>query len=67
MVAVTVWQTFSVEHGGRLVPGSYAYFPNDKLVRVRTARGEKFAHLTGRAAWNVARLLLIELAEEGKA
>ena len=66
MANITVWRSFTLEHGGRLVSGSHAYFPDEKLVRVRTTRGEKSAPLDGKSPWDVARLLLMELAAKGK-
>ena len=67
MVSLTIWRAFSVAHGGRLVAGSYAYLLDEKLIRVRTRRGEKATQLGGSPVEDVARLLLIELAQEGKA
>jgi hypothetical protein len=62
-----VWNELEVEHGGRMLSGSYAYNPRDKVVEVRNVKGRrKAARIGNLPAKTLARLMLIELANEGK-
>jgi hypothetical protein len=61
------WKTLTIEIDGRTVSGSYAYNPRGKLVEVRTFNGHKATQLGGSRPESIARLLLHELAKEGKA
>ena len=62
------WKTLKVEHKGRTVVGSYAYTKADQIVEVRSIKGERKAtQLGGLTPERLARLMLLELADEGKA
>ena len=67
MPNVTIWRAISVLHGGRKLYGSYAYIATQQAVQVRTPKGEKSAPVDGSSPDAVARLLLVEMAKEGKA
>lgn len=65
MTNLTVWHQITAEFSGRPLSGSYAI--QDGMVKVKTPRGEKATQI---GAFNpdwVARRLLQELAEEGRA
>jgi hypothetical protein len=62
---LTVWQHVTAEFSGRPLSGSYAI--EDGMVKVKTTNGEKAAHIGSFNPGWVARRLLQELAEEGKA
>ena len=63
----TTWKTLKIEVDGRLVFGSYSHNNYDKLVEVRTEKGSKLTQLAGSSPHGLARLLLRQLADEGKA
>jgi hypothetical protein len=65
MPKLTVWKEIITQWEGRVITGSYAY--EDRMVIVRTSRGQKAARL--RKGMNeiwLAGQLLSELASEGK-
>ncbi len=64
---MTIWRAFSVFHEGRKLFGSYAYIAVQQLVEVRTPKGKKSAPVDGSTPDAVARVLLVEMAKEGKA
>jgi hypothetical protein len=65
---IRIWKRLKVEHGCRVFLGSYAYTEVDQIVEVRSIKGEHRArHLVGSTPEALARLMLIELADEGKA
>ena len=63
---VTVWNGVRTDFYGRRAYGSYV-IENDTIIRVKTPRGEKAAHLRGLNPDRLAERLLRELAAEGKA
>jgi hypothetical protein len=63
----TIWRTLKIKVDGRSVTGSYAHNRWDKLIEVRTEKGSKITQLRGSSPQGLARLLLRELADEGKA
>ena len=63
---IRIWKTFKVEHEGRTLVGSYAC--RDQLVEVRSMKGaRKATQLDGSTPEYLAKLMLLELAVEGKA
>lgn len=65
---VRIWKRLKAEHKGRILLGSYAYTAEDQIVEVRSVKGEHRArHLVGSTPEILARLMLTELADEGKA
>jgi hypothetical protein len=65
---IRIWRKLKVEHKDRVLLGSYAYTPEDQIVEVRSRSGERKAtQLGGSTPETLARLMLIELANEGKA
>jgi hypothetical protein len=65
---IRVWSKLRVEHKGHILVGSYAYTATDQIVEVRSLKGERKATQLGRTPpESLARLMLIELADEGKA
>ena len=66
MPNVTIWRALSVLHEGRKLYGSYAYIAVEQVVQVRTPKGEKSAAVNGSTPDAVARVLLVEMAKEGK-
>jgi hypothetical protein len=65
---IRLWKKLKVGHGHRVLLGSYAYTEADQIVEVRSWTGERKAtHLGGSTPEILARLMLIELADEGKA
>ena len=67
MVKLTLWRALSFEYEGRKVRASYAYLPDEKVIRVKTPKGEKATTLRNSTPVNLARMLLIKMAREGKA
>jgi hypothetical protein len=61
-----VWQELTIDFRGRTASGSYST-SREGLVTVRTLRGSKTTPLGGSNAMLIARILLRELAAEGKA
>jgi hypothetical protein len=66
---VRIWKRLKIEHKRRVLLGSYAYTAEDQIVEVRSVKGEHRArHLVaGSTPETLSRLMLIELADEGKA
>jgi hypothetical protein len=65
---IRTWKKLKVEHKGRTLLGSYAYTKADQIVEVRSIKGERKAtQLGGSTPESLARLMLLELADEGKA
>jgi hypothetical protein len=65
---IRIWRKFKFEHDGRTLIGSYAYNDADQTVEVRSLQGErKTTQLGGSTPYSLARLLLRELANDGKA
>ena len=63
---IRTWKTVKVVHAERVLVGSYAH--TDQIVEVRSMQGERKARrLVGSTPEALAQLLLIELADEGKA
>jgi hypothetical protein len=65
MADLTVWRQVTAEFSGHPLSGSYAIV--DGMVKVKTPRGEKATQIGSFNAEWVARRLLQELAEEGRA
>jgi len=65
MAKLTVWQQVTAEFGDHPLSGSYAI--EDGMVKVKTLHGEKATQIGSFNAEWVARRLLEELAEEGRA
>jgi len=65
MANLTDWQQVTAEFGGHPLSGSYAI--EDGMVKVKTLHGEKATQIGSFNAEWVARRLLEELAEEGRA
>ena len=65
MANLTVWQQITAEFSGHPLSGSYAI--EDGMVKVKTAHGEKTTQIGSFNPEWVARRLLQELAEEGRA
>ena len=65
MANLTVWQQITAEFSGRPLSGSYAI--EDGMVKVKTPYGEKATQIGSFNPEWVARRLLEELAEEGRA
>jgi hypothetical protein len=59
------WKTLEIEINGRTVTGSYAC--EGPILNVRTGNGQKATQLGGSTPEGLARIMLRELAEEGKA
>jgi hypothetical protein len=65
---IRIWKKLKVEHKHRTLLGSYAYREADQIVEVRSIKGERKAtHVGGSGPESLARLMLVELADEGKA
>ena len=65
---IRAWNRLMVKHKGRTLMGSYAYTEVDQIVEVRSiSGGRKATQLGGSTPETLARLMLIELADEGKA
>ena len=62
---LTVWQQITAEFSGHPLSGSYAI--EDGMVKVKTPHGEKTTQIGSFNPEWVARRLLQELAEEGRA
>jgi hypothetical protein len=62
---ITVWEEIAIRFEGRMVTGSYALF--DEIVEVRTPHGSKATQLRNSSPFAIAKILLRELAMEGKA
>ena len=62
----TNWKELTIDFRGRTVSGSYST-SRQGLVTVKTLRGSKTTTLSGSNARVIARILLRELAAEGKA
>jgi hypothetical protein len=67
MVNFTIWRSLSIEYEARKIQGAYAFLPDEQIVHVKTRKGEKVAWLEGTSPFNTAKLLLLEMAREGKA
>ena len=65
MANLTVWQQVTAEFSGQPLSGSYAI--EDGMVKVKTPYGEKATQIGSFNPEWVARRLLQELAEEGRA
>ena len=65
MANLTVWQQITAEFSGQPLSGSYAI--EDGMVKVKTPHGEKATQIGSFNPEWVARRLLQELAEEGRA
>jgi hypothetical protein len=65
MANLTVWQQITAEFSGHPLSGSYAI--EDGMVKVKTPHGEKATQIGSFNPEWVARRLLQELAEEGRA
>jgi hypothetical protein len=61
-----IWKELTIDFRGRTVSGSYST-SREGLVTVKTLRGSKIATLGGSNVRLFARILLRELAAEGKA
>jgi hypothetical protein len=62
------WKTVKAVHEERVLVGSYAYTEANQIVEVRSIIGERKARrLVGSTPEALARLMLIELADEGNA
>jgi hypothetical protein len=61
-----IWKELTIDFRGRTVSGSYST-SREGLVAVKTLRGSKTTTLSGSNATVIARILLRELAAEGKA
>ena|ERR1700716_2162957 len=59
------WKTLEIEINGRTVTGSYAC--EGPILNVRTGNGQKATQLGGSTPESLARIMLRELAKEGKA
>jgi hypothetical protein len=59
------WEEISIEYEGKIISGAYRKAGN--IVSVRTVRAEKEAKLAGFTPLYLAKMLLRELAREGKA
>jgi hypothetical protein len=65
---IRIWKKLKAEHGHRVLVGSYAYTDADQTVEVRSLSGQRRAtQLGGSTPETLARLMLIELADEEKA
>ena len=62
---LTVWQQITAEFSGHPLSGSYAI--EDGMVKVKTPHGQKATQIGSFNPEWVARRLLQELAEEGRA
>jgi hypothetical protein len=60
------WEEISIEYEGKIISGAYRKKAGN-IVSVRTVRGEKEAQLAGFTPLYLAKMLLRELAREGKA
>ena len=65
MANLTVWQQITAEFSGHPLSGSYAI--EDGMVKVKTPHGEKATQIGSFNPEWLARRLLQELAEEGRA
>ena len=59
-----VWSEIETEIGGKTVRGSFQYA--DQMVTVKTAMGSKTTHVGGLIPEYLAKILLCQLAKEGK-
>ena len=66
MVELILWKQITAELNGHTVTGLYSA-SREGLVTVRTPYDSKSRQLVGSAATLIARILLRELAAEGKA
>jgi hypothetical protein len=64
---ITIWRKLKFEHNGKTLIGSYAHNSTDQTVEVKSLTSSKTAQLGGLTPEGLARLMLIELANEGKA
>jgi hypothetical protein len=65
---IRIWKSVKVVHAQRVLVGSYAHTKADQTVEVRSLSGDRKAReLVGSTPEALARLMLIELADEGKA
>ena len=65
MIEAPVWQTIEIRVGGRVVRGSWGH--DGSMAQVRTLHGQKTTQIGGSGPITLARIMLRELAEEGKA
>jgi hypothetical protein len=63
----TIWKPLKIKVDGRSVAGAYCHNRWDKLVEVKTEKGSKISQLRGASPQVLAKQLLRELANEGKA
>jgi len=61
-----VWRKIQETIDGQVIEGSYAYDPQRGVVEVKTKLAQKATQLEGASPESVARLLLIEIAQEGR-
>ena len=59
------WKEITIEYNGKTINGDYKIA--GKTVIVKTVRGMKEAPLSGRTPLYLAKMLLRELAREGRA
>ena len=59
-----VWREIETEIGGKTVRGSFQYA--DQMVTVKTAMGSKTTQVGGLIPEYLAKILLCQLAKEGK-
>lgn len=65
---IRIRKIVKVVHAQRVLVGSYAHTKADQTVEVRSLGGDRKAReLIGSAPETLAQLMLIELADEGKA
>jgi hypothetical protein len=60
-----VWRTIEIRFDGRVVRGSWAH--DGSMVQVRTPYADKTTQIGGSPPETLARIMLGELAKEGKA
>jgi hypothetical protein len=65
MVEARVWRRIEIRIGGSVVRGSWGH--DGSMVQVRTLHGQKTTQIGGSRPITLARIMLRELAEEGKA
>jgi hypothetical protein len=64
-MSLELWREITAEYDGRIIKGSFKFI--DGKVDVRTQHGSKTDQLGGRTPEQVAKILLRELAREGRA
>ena len=63
-MALEVWKEITAEYKGRVIKGSFKFL--DGMVAVGTPHGSKTTQLGGQTPEQMAKMLLRELAREGK-